>query len=61
MFIDINDSVALTDEQFLADMVKRRMNMKGKNDWDFGCPLCQAPIVQAQAAAKMQEAMRTTK
>jgi mono/diheme cytochrome c family protein len=45
MFIDIGTAVALSNEQFLAEMVKRRQNLKGKNDWDIGCPLCQAPIL----------------
>ena len=46
MFNDINYSVALTEEQFQAEMAKRRQNLKGKNDYDIGCPLCQAPPVQ---------------
>jgi mono/diheme cytochrome c family protein len=56
MFININNSVALTDEQFLAEMAKRRQNLKGNNDWDLGCPLCQAPPVQAQALLQSQQA-----
>jgi hypothetical protein len=54
MFLDINDSVALTDEQFVAEMAKRQEKLKGKNDWDLGCPLCQAPIpdLQQRIAAK---------
>ena len=35
--------LSLTEEQFQAEMAKRRQNMKGKNDYDIGCPLCQAP------------------
>ncbi len=52
MFLDINDSVALTDEQFLAEMVKRKQALKGKNDWDLGCPLCQAPILDTMMQAQ---------
>jgi hypothetical protein len=56
MFLDLGYAVALTDEQFMAEMAKRRQKMKGKNDWDLGCPLCQAPIldtmVQAHAGGK---------
>jgi len=42
MFIDLGYSVALTDEQFNAEMAKRRANMKTRNDYDIGCPLCWA-------------------
>jgi mono/diheme cytochrome c family protein len=43
MFIDLGYSVALTDEQFQAEMTKRRAKMKNRNDYDIGCPLCWAP------------------
>jgi len=43
MFIDLGYSVALTDEQFQAEMAKRRAKMKSRNDFDIGCPLCWAP------------------
>jgi hypothetical protein len=51
MFIDINNSVALTDDQFVAEMAKRRAHLKGKNDWDLGCPLCQAPTVPGKVTS----------
>jgi hypothetical protein len=38
MFIDLGDGVALTDEQFEAEMVKRRQSTK--TDVVVGCPLC---------------------
>ena len=48
MFIDLGYSVALTDEQFNAEMAKRRTNLKTRNDYDIGCPLCWAdPAVAA--------------
>jgi len=48
MFIDLGYSVALTDEQFNAEMAKRRANMKTRNDYDISCPLCWAdPAVAA--------------
>jgi mono/diheme cytochrome c family protein len=47
MFIDLGYSVALTEEQFQAEMAKRRKNMKNRNDYDIGCPLCWAPPVPA--------------
>jgi hypothetical protein len=56
MFLDLGYSVGLTDEQFMSEMVKRRLTMKGKNDWDLGCPLCQAPIVQQLAMQAPREA-----
>ncbi|MBI4477377.1 MAG: cytochrome c [Acidobacteria bacterium] len=46
MFIDLGYSVALTEEQFQAEMAKRRTNMKSRNDYDIGCPLCWAPRSQ---------------
>ena len=45
MFIDLGYSVALTEEQFQAEMAKRRASMKSRNDYDIGCPLCWAPPV----------------
>jgi mono/diheme cytochrome c family protein len=46
MFIDLGYSVALTEEQFQAEMDKRRKNMRSRNDYDIGCPLCWAPRLQ---------------
>jgi hypothetical protein len=46
MFIDLGYSVALTDEQFQAEMAGRRERMKSRNEFDIGCPLCWAPAVQ---------------
>jgi len=43
MFIDLGYSVALTEEQFQAEMARRRAKMKSRNDYDIGCPLCWAP------------------
>jgi hypothetical protein len=48
MFLDLGYSVSLTEEQFQAEMAKRRKNLKGKNDYDIGCFLCQAPPPQAE-------------
>jgi hypothetical protein len=47
MFLDLGYSVSLTEEQFQAEMAKRRQNLKSKNDYDIGCPLCQAPVPPA--------------
>jgi hypothetical protein len=46
MFIDLGYSVSLTEEQFQAEMAKRRQKMKSRNDYDVGCPLCWAPPAQ---------------
>ena len=43
MFIDLGYSVSLTEEQFQAEMAKRRAKMKSRNEYDVGCPLCWAP------------------
>jgi hypothetical protein len=45
MFINLGYSVSLTEEQFQAEMAKRRAGMKNRNDFDIGCPLCWAPPV----------------
>ena len=45
MFLDLGYSVGLTEEQFQAEMAKRRANMKSRNHFDIGCPLCWAPPV----------------
>jgi hypothetical protein len=47
MFIDLGYSVSLTEDQFQAEMAKRRKNMKSRNDYDIGCPLCWAPPLPA--------------
>jgi hypothetical protein len=49
MFIDLGYSVSLTEEQFQAEMAKRRAKMSSRNDYDLGCPLCWAPPVQQPA------------
>jgi hypothetical protein len=43
MFSDLGYAVSLTDEQFQNEMARRRQQMKTKNDYDIGCPLCWAP------------------
>ena len=48
MFINLGYSVSLTEEQFQAEMAKRRANLKSRNDYDIGCPLCWAPPVAPQ-------------
>jgi hypothetical protein len=45
MFIDLGYSVALTEEQFQAEMAKRREKMTSRNQYDIGCPLCWAPPI----------------
>jgi hypothetical protein len=45
MFIDLGYSVALTEEQFQAEMARRRAKMHSRNDYDIGCPLCWAPAL----------------
>ena len=46
MFINLGYAVELTEEQFQAEMAKRRAAMKSRNDYDIGCPLCWAPPVE---------------
>jgi hypothetical protein len=45
MFIDLGYSVSLNEEQFQAEMTRRRAKMSSRNDFDIGCPLCWAPPV----------------
>jgi len=59
MFIDLGYSVALTDEQFQAEMAHRRANMKSRNDYDIGCPLCWAPAPPAKPIATGAALIRT--
>jgi hypothetical protein len=54
MFIDLGYSVTLTEEQFQAEMAKRRAKMRSRNDYDIGCPLCWAPPVPPQPAVTAQ-------
>jgi hypothetical protein len=54
MFIDLGYSVSLTEEQFQAEMAKRRAKMKNRNDYDIGCPLCWAPPVPVTTASSQQ-------
>ena len=52
MFIDLGQGVALTDEQFLEEMAKRREKLHlTRNDVVIGCPLClTAPPPAAKTA-----------
>ena len=50
MFIDLGYSVSMTEEQFQAEMAKRRERMNNRNDYDLGCPLCWAPPVVSTPA-----------
>ena len=55
MFIDLGYSVSLSEEQFQAEMAKRRAKMKNRNDYDIGCPLCWAPPVEQPARTTQQQ------
>ena len=49
MFIDLGQSARLTEEQFQAEMAARRAKMKDRNEYDIGCPLCWAPVIESMA------------
>ena len=51
MFIDLGQGVALSDEQFKQEMIKRRQSTK--DDIILGCPLCNT--VQAPNATNNQQ------
>ncbi len=51
MFIDLGQGVALTDEQFVQEMAKRRQKLNlTKNDAVIGCPLCPLEMPTATPA-----------
>jgi hypothetical protein len=52
MFIDLGQSVRLTEEQFQREMAERRARMRDRNQYDIACPLCWAPEI---AAATQEE------
>jgi hypothetical protein len=44
MFIDLGQTINLTEEQFQDEMAKRREKRKmKKNDYFIDCPLCGVP------------------
>jgi hypothetical protein len=56
MFIDLGNRVALTDEQFLNEMAKRREKLHlTRNDVVIGCPLC---LIAPPPAAKTSTAQQ---
>ncbi len=56
MFIDLGIRVSMTDDQFFAEMEKRRNKLHlGPNDHVIGCPLCLAPLVAPVAEASDDE------
>lgn len=56
MFIDLGIRVSMTDDQFFAEMEKRRNKLNlGPNDHVIGCPLCLAPLVAPVAEASDDE------
>ena len=53
MFIDLGQGLALTDEQFYAEMAKRREKLKlSPNDVLIGCPLCGGDPIPPPAMKK---------
>jgi hypothetical protein len=53
MFIDLGQGVALSDEQFEQEMIKRRQNAKG--DIIIGCPLCNSVQVPKSTNNQQQQ------
>jgi hypothetical protein len=53
MFIDLGQGIALTDDQFYAEMAKRREKLKlSPNDMLIGCPLCNGDPIPPPAMKK---------
>ena len=45
MFLELGESVTLSDEEFTEEMAKRRENLNlAKGDYVIGCPLCLATV-----------------
>jgi hypothetical protein len=55
MFIDLGYSVTMSEDQFQAEMAKRREKMTSRNQYDIGCPLCWAPPVAPQPVRNTQQ------
>ena len=56
MFIDLGRGLALTDEQFYAEMAKRREKLKlTANDVVIGCPLCNGDAIAPPAKKAMKQ------
>ena len=61
MFIDLGQGIALTDEQFQAEMNQRREKLKlSKNDVVIGCPLCNGDPILRQDTTRRTEALTPT-
>jgi hypothetical protein len=56
MFIDLGQSVRMTEEQFQAEMAERRALMADKNEYDISCFMCWAPVIEPAAADEQQDA-----
>jgi hypothetical protein len=57
MFIDLGQGLALTDEQFYAEMAARREKLKlTPNDVLIGCPLCNGDLIAPPAMRKPKAA-----
>ena len=56
MFIDLGQRVSLSDEQFRAEMARRREKLRlTRNDNLIGCPLCTLPMPSLGPAAQNQQ------
>lgn len=55
MFIDLGYNVTMTEEQFQAEMAKRRAAMADRNEYDVGCPLCWAPVPEYDSVAGSED------
>jgi hypothetical protein len=57
MFIDLGMRVSLTDEQFIAEMAKRREVLDlDANDHVIGCPLCLVMPEEVEVEVEEEEA-----
>jgi hypothetical protein len=54
MFIDLGQTVRLTEEQFQAKMAQRRASLR-PGEYDIGCPLCWAPPIDPSRATMARD------
>jgi hypothetical protein len=55
MFIDLGYSVTMTEEQFQEEMAMRREQLRDRNEYDVGCPLCWAPVPEYDSVASSND------
>jgi hypothetical protein len=45
----------MTEEQFQEEMAMRREQLRDRNEYDVGCPLCWAPVPEYDSVASSND------